>query len=435
MRTRTIAPAARGLRGDVAVPGDKSIAHRGLLLGAVAEGTTVLRGFPGGADNQATMAACRTLGVRIETAGGEVAVHGAGWEGLRAPAAVIDCANSGTTMRLLAGVLAGRPFTSRLDGDASLRRRPMRRVIEPLARMGASIASAGGEGRPPLLVTGRPLHGVAHVLPIASAQVKSALLLAGLQATGTTSVEEPGPSRDHTERLLGAFGGGVRRSGLRATVIGPRTLRAATVDLPGDFSSAAFLIVAALIVPGSEVRIRGVGLNPTRTGLLDVLAAMGAELEIEAEGGDAGAEPRGTVVARSAALAGTRVGGELLLRAIDEFPILCVAAACARGRTELADAAELRVKESDRIAAMAALLRALGGRVEERPDGLVIEGGYGLGGGRVDAAGDHRVAMAAAVAAVASRDGVTIAGADAADVSFPGFYARLAELAGRVEPA
>jgi 3-phosphoshikimate 1-carboxyvinyltransferase len=324
-------------------------------------------------------------------------------------------------MRLLAGVLAGRPFVSRLDGDPSLRRRPMRRVIEPLARMGAAIVAEGGDGRAPLRIDGRRLHGATHVLAVASAQVKSALLLAGLQAEGATRVEEPARSRDHTERLLPCFGASVERAGHALVVRGPQALTATTIALPGDFSAAAFLIVAALLVPGSELRLADVGVNPTRTGLLDVLAAMGARIEHE-PAGDADAEPRAALVVRSAELRAVRIGGELLLRAIDEFPILCVAAARAAGRTELRDAAELRVKESDRIATMAAMLRALGVEVEELPDGLAIEGPAELRGATIDPRGDHRIAMAAAVAGLVSRAPVTITGAECADVSFPGFY-------------
>jgi 3-phosphoshikimate 1-carboxyvinyltransferase len=420
----TVAPAPRGLRGSATVPGDKSIAHRVLVLGAVARGTTRLLGFPGGADSLATRDACAALGVDVETRGSEVLLRGGGWEGLRAPAATIDCRNSGTTMRLLAGVLAGRPFASRLDGDASLRRRPMRRVMEPLARMGATIVSEGGDGRAPLAIDGCRLHGAAHVLTVASAQVKSALLLAGLQADGVTSVEEPACSRDHTERLLGAFGAALACEERRVTVRGPQDLHGRTVTLPGDFSSAAFLIVAGVLLPGSELEVRGVGLNPTRTGLLDALASMGASLEVIPDAA-ADAEPRGTVIVRAARLRGATIGGDLLLRAIDEFPILCVAAACASGPTELTGAGELRVKESDRVATMATVLRAFGAEVEERPDGLRVAGGARLRGARVDPHGDHRVAMAAAVAALASEHGATIADAACTDVSFPGFWQTL----------
>jgi 3-phosphoshikimate 1-carboxyvinyltransferase len=331
-------------------------------------------------------------------------------------------------MRLLAGLLAGRPFTSRLDGDQSLRRRPMRRVIEPLTDMGAVIVSEDEAGRAPLRIEGRQLHGAVHTLPVASAQVKSALLLAGLQAMGETRVEEPAASRDHTERLLGDFGATIERGKGWVALCGPQELRDALVDLPGDFSSASFFVVAALLLRGSELRLADVGVNPTRTGLLDALAAMGAAISVEPADVASG-EPRATLLVRTTALHGTRIEGELLLRAIDEFPILCVAAALAEGTTEVRDAAELRVKESDRIATMAEVLRALGARVEELPDGLVIAGPTRLAGARVDPRGDHRIAMAAAVAGLLSEQGVTIVDAECAEVSFPGFYQVLATLA------
>ncbi len=424
MSSVTIAPAAGALRGTVRVPSDKSIAHRALLLGAIARGETVVRGFAGGEDNQATRAAVCALGVVIAERGDELRIQGRGWDGLAAPAGSIDCRNSGTTMRLLAGVLAGRPFTSRLDGDASLRRRPMRRVIEPLARMGGVITSAGGDGRAPLVVAGRRLHGAGHVLEIASAQVKSALVLAGLQAEGETSVSEPARSRDHTERLLAQFGATLARDGRTVRVRGPQELTASEVTLPGDLSSAAFFLVAAQLVPGSVLRLPNIGVNPTRTGVLDVLAAMGAEIAIEEER-DAGGEPHATLVVESRALRATRIAGEDLLRAIDEFPILCIAAAAAEGTTEIRDAGELRVKESDRIATMAATLGALGVQVEELPDGLVIHGPARFRGARVDSHGDHRVAMAAAVAGLAATGDVVIDNAECAEVSFPRFYATL----------
>jgi 3-phosphoshikimate 1-carboxyvinyltransferase len=424
-----VAPARGPLRGTFSVPGDKSIGHRALLLGAIARGTTTIRGFSGGADNQATLGACRALGVSITAEGGDLRVEGGGWERLRAPAATIDCANSGTTMRLLAGVLAGRPFASRLDGDASLRLRPMRRVLQPLGAMGAAITSEGADYRPPLAITGGALRGASHVLPIASAQVKSALLLAGLQAAGTTSVSEPATSRDHTERMLDAFGGRLTHGPQGVTLVGPQELRGAAVDLPGDFSSAAFLVVAALLVPDSELRVTGVGVNPTRTGLLDVLRAMGADVQVTLDPAS-GVEPVGTLTVRGSALRAASIGGELMLRAIDEFPILCIAAARAEGRTELRDAAELRVKESDRVAVMARTLTALGARVEERPDGLVIEGPARLAGATIDSHGDHRIAMSTAVAALVAASPITIEDAASADVSFPGFYDVLAKASG-----
>ena len=425
MSTITVAPAARGLRGSLPVPSDKSIAHRAALFGAIADGTTEIRGFQGGRDNRATLAACRALGVEIREHGDTLTLAGRGFEGLRCATEAIDCENSGTTMRMLAGVLAGRPFASRLTGDASLLRRPMRRIIEPLARMGASIVSEPGDGRAPLHIDGRALHAAGHVLTIASAQVKSAILLAGLQAEGVTSVEEPARSRDHTERMLRAFGVELGVHERTVTLRGPQRLTAEAIVLPGDFSSAAFMIVAALLVTRSDLVVTGVGVNPTRTGLLDALAAMGAAITLEPEDHGA-AEPVGTLRVRHSALTATRIGGELMVRSIDEFPILCIAAARADGTTEIRDAAELRVKESDRIAVMAALLRDLGVTVEELPDGLAISGPAALGGARIDPEGDHRIAMAAAIAGLAGRGGVAIVDAECAEVSYPGFYETLA---------
>jgi 3-phosphoshikimate 1-carboxyvinyltransferase len=388
MTTMTIAPAARGLRGTLAVPSDKSIAHRALLFGAIARGTTTITGFQGGRDNLATLAVCRALGVPIAARGEMVQIDGSGFDGLRAAAGDLDCENSGTTMRLLTGILAGRPFPSRLVGDASLLQRPMRRVIEPLGRMGAVIVSEPGDGRAPLRIEGRTLHAADHRLAVASAQVKSAILLAGLQAAGTTRVSEPAVSRDHSERMLRTFGATVEVADRAVAVPGPQALQATTVALPGDFSSAAFLVVAALLVPGSDLRIRGVGVNPTRTGLLDVLAAMGARIDVECDA-DVGTEPVGALVVRHQPLRATRVAGDLLVRSIDEFPILCIAAASAEGTTEIRDAQELRVKESDRVAVMAQMLRDLGVAVEEFPDGLAITGPVRFQGARIDPRGDR----------------------------------------------
>ncbi len=428
MTSRTVAPATRGLRGRLTVPSDKSIAHRALLFGAIAHGTTTVRGFQGGRDNRATLAVCRALGVAIDECGEELRITGGGFEGLRAAAGDLDCENSGTTMRLLTGVLAGSAFTSRLVGDGSLLRRPMRRVIEPLGRMGAHIVSEPGGGCAPLRIEGRALHGEGHTLPVASAQVKSAIVLAGLQASGLTRVEEPVRSRDHTERMLVDFGASLRSDDRAVELVGPQRLHGAAFDLPGDFSSAAFLLVAATLVPGSELTLTGVGLNPTRTGLLDALTAMGAAIDVVPESG--GAEPVGSLVVRHRPLRAIRIDGDLLVRSIDEFPILCIAAACAEGTTEIRDAAELRVKESDRVAVMAEMLRDLGVAVEELPDGLVVTGPATLAGARVDPRGDHRIAMAAAVAGLAGTAPVVIDDPECAEVSFPGFYATLAKASG-----
>lgn len=399
------------LAGDITVPGDKSVSHRAVMLAALADGTSRIEGFLEGADTRATAAIFAAMGVRIEApALGVRVVHGVGIDGLREPAAPLDCGNAGTGMRLLAGLLAGQRFDSTLVGDASLTRRPMRRVIEPLARMGAAIDS--DDGHAPLRIRGgRHLHGIEYASPVASAQVKSAVLLAGLYAQGETVVREPQPTRDYTEAMLQAFGYAVdARPGVGALRGGGR-LRAADVVVPADFSSAAFFIVAATLVPGSELVLRGVGLDARRTGLLRVLELMGARFEVA---------PTRDILVRSATLQGIEVPVDCVADMIDEFPILCVAAACARGRTVIRGAAELRVKESDRIATMAEGLRALGIVVEETPDGLAIEGGR-LRGGEIDSRGDHRIAMAFAVAGQVAEGEVRIRDVENVGTSFPGF--------------
>jgi 3-phosphoshikimate 1-carboxyvinyltransferase len=371
----------------------------------------------------------------------EVRIAGGGWDGLRPPAEPLDCGNSGTTMRLGAGLLAGRPFAATLIGDDSLSRRPMGRVIEPLRMMGADIRGTTGD-RPPLQVRGGPLRGITYRLPVASAQVKSAILIAGLQADGPTTVIEPQPTRDHTERLLRQFGASVRidpegsgraGAGKRITIQGRQRLQGTPVVLPGDFSSAAFLLVAALLVEGSDLVVRDVGLNPTRTALLDVLREMGADLEAGEVGHSDGREPLGWIRARHSALRGVDVDPALVPRLIDEVPLLCVAAACAEGITRVTGAGELRVKESDRIAVMAAQLQSRGVQVTELPDGLEIRGNGGgtaagrlpLRGGSAESQGDHRIAMALAVAGLVADGGIRIDGAEAAEVSFPGFWDHL----------
>jgi 3-phosphoshikimate 1-carboxyvinyltransferase len=430
-----VSPPPGGLHGTATVPGDKSIAHRALLFGALADGTTTVSGFPGGADVLATLGAVRALGAEVEHDGEEVRVRGHGLRG--SSRAHIDCANSGTTMRLTVGLVAPGERTVTLDGDASLRRRPMERVAEPLRAMGAQVETTAG--RPPVTVHGGPLAGVDLRLPVASAQVKSALLLAGLGASGRTRVHEPVASRDHTERLLAYLGAEVRRGANAgvpwAEVVGGQRLAGRPVSLPGDFSSAAFLLVAALVVPDSDVRVNDVGVNPTRTGLLPILARMGGAVEVHAANEQAG-EPRATLAVRSAVLRGVDVLPAEAPATIDELPIVAVAAALADGETTIAGAGELRVKESDRIAGMEQL-RRLGVAVRATEDGLVIRGSAGrrLSGGSVDAGGDHRIAMAFAVAGLAAEGGVEIAGAECVDVSFPGFFACLAALGARVERA
>lgn len=423
-----VASSSTALTGSIRVPGDKSVSHRAVMLGAIAEGTTRVRGFLEGEDTRATARVFSQLGVRIEApSAGERIVHGVGLHGLRAADTALDCGNAGTGMRLLTGLLAAQSFDSTLIGDESLSKRPMRRVIDPLATMGAHIDSEPG-GLPPLRVRGgQGLHGVDITTPVASAQVKSALLLAGLYAQGETVVREPHPTRDYTERMLAAFGWPIEFAPGFARLGGGHRLTAIDVDVPADFSSAAFFIVAATLIPGSELRIESVGMNPRRTGLLIALRAMGADIR-EENRQEQGGEPVADLVVRHAPLRGIEVPVEIVPDMIDEFPILFVAAACAQGRTVVRGAAELRVKESDRIATMAAGLRALGIEVEETPDGAVIEGGQ-LQGGDVDSYGDHRIAMSFAVAAQLAEGDIRISDVANVATSFPGFVS-LANAAG-----
>jgi len=423
----------RVLRGEVRVPGDKSIAHRALLLGALADGTSVVRGFTGGADVEATLGVVQALGAMARWKDATVEITGRGLElGRDAPVA-LDCANSGTTMRLTAGLVAARAGDVTLDGDASLRRRPMERVAAPLRAMGARIDTH--EGRPPLRVRGGALEAIEYVLPVASAQVKSAVLLAGLRTAGETRIHEPLPTRDHTERMLAAMGGAVTRTAATVTVRGGVALRPLMLTLPADPSSAAFFAVAASLVPGAELVLRDVGLNPTRTGGLDLLERMGAHIErrtVQEEGG----EPRADVVVRAGRLHGIVIAPHEVPGAIDELPVLAIAAALAEGETRLSGAAELRVKESDRLAALAQL-RDVGGDVDITDDGFVIRGtgGRPLRGGRIAAGGDHRIAMAFAVAGLGSEGGIEIDDPDCARVSYPGFFEQLVALGAGVEPA
>jgi 3-phosphoshikimate 1-carboxyvinyltransferase len=417
--------------GEVSVPGDKSISHRAVMFGAIASGTTRIDGFLEGEDCLATMRAVRELGVEVERpAPGEVVVRGAGLRGLKAPSTDLDMGNAGTAMRLFMGLLAAQPFDSVLVGDESLMRRPMERVAKPLREMGARIETS--DGRPPVRITGgAALHGLRYVMPVASAQVKSAVLLAGLYAQGETTVEEPAVTRDHTERMLQSFGCEVRARGGMATVHPPRQLQAARISVPGDFSSAAFFIVAACIGARAPFTIRGVGVNPTRTGLLEMLALMGADLRL-INHRSCGAEPVADIEIRPATLRGVRVPERLVPLAIDEFPAFFIAAACAEGETLVTGAAELRIKESDRIAAMARGLEALGVRNEVLPDGLRVEGGR-IGGGTIDSRGDHRIAMSFAIASLRAEAPLEILDVANVATSFPGF-ARLANSVGlRIE--
>ncbi len=417
--------ASRGtpLQGDLAVPGDKSVSHRAIMLASLADGVSHVEGFLEGEDARATEAIFRRMGVRIDAPGpGRRTIHGVGIDGLRAPDGPLDCGNAGTGMRLLAGLLAGQAFATELVGDASLSKRPMRRVTVPLARMGARIDTGEG-GLPPLRIHGgHVLQGIDLETDIASAQVKSAILLAGLYARGATTVREPHPTRDYTERMLHALGWPIEFSPGFARLEGGHRLQARDILVPADFSSAAFFLVAATLVPGSELRLRRVGMNPRRTGLLHVLRAMGADIR-EERPDEQGGEPVCDLVVRHAPLRGIEVPVEHVADMIDEFPVLFVAAACAEGATAVRGAAELRVKESDRIATMATGLRALGARVDEAPDGATIHGGGQLRGGAVDSHGDHRIAMSFAVAAQRAQGEVRIGDVANVATSFPGFDA------------
>ncbi|MHB1006651.1 MAG: 3-phosphoshikimate 1-carboxyvinyltransferase [Chloroflexota bacterium] len=427
---RTVRPVG-AVRGELRVPGDKSISHRAAIFNAIARGTARVDGFLPGADCLSTLACLRALGVQIEQTpapdGRALALVVHGRPLLSEPGDVLDAGNSGTTMRLLSGLLAGQPLYAVLNGDASLRGRPMARVVGPLRAMGASIAGRRDGTLAPLAIRGGGLHGIAHDLPVASAQVKSALILAGLRAEGETRLREPARSRDHTERMLAAMGVPLAIDRTTVTVGGPSPLTARDVRVPGDLSSAAFWLVAAAIHPRGEVTARGIGVNPTRAGLLEVLAAMGAVVRVENLSESAG-EPVADVTVRAGNLRSVEIAGEIVPRLIDEVPVIAVAAACASGTTVVRDAAELRVKETDRVSTLAAELRKLGVVIEERPDGFAIEGGHPLQGAIVDSHGDHRLAMALAVAGLVADGKTEIRGAEAVDVSYPGFWEDLETL-------
>jgi 3-phosphoshikimate 1-carboxyvinyltransferase len=412
----------------VRVPGDKSISHRALLLGAIAEGPSRVQDFLPAADCQATLHLVRALGIQVEEhTPSTLTVHGRGLHGLQEPEDILSCGRSGTTMRLLAGLLAGQPFLSLLSGDAQLRRRPMGRVVEPLRRMGASVMGRDGGRLPPLAIQGGTLRGIDYTLPVASAQVKSALLLAGLYADGPTTLHVPGPARDHTERSLLAMGAKLDAGAWGVGISPGRPLQPVDIIVPGDFSSVAFLLVAAILVPGSECTIKDVGVNPTRTGLLDVVQAMGAGVTVHDER-IVGGEPVADLFVRSSELRGVEVGGDLVVRMIDEFPVLAVTATQAHGETVVRDAAELRVKETDRIATTVEELRRLGAEIEPRPDGFVVYGPTPLAGSTVHSHGDHRLAMALAVAGLIAKGETVVQGVACIADSFPGFEATLAHL-------
>ncbi|PJL73484.1 3-phosphoshikimate 1-carboxyvinyltransferase [Stenotrophomonas maltophilia] len=416
-----IARKGQPLQGSLTIPGDKSVSHRSVMFAALADGTSHIEGFLEGEDTRATARIFSQLGVRIETPSpSQRVVHGVGIDGLKAPDAPLDCGNAGTGMRLLAGLLAGQSFNCTLIGDESLSSRPMRRVTGPLSQMGARIDTQD-DGTPPLHVHGgQTLHGIDFASPVASAQVKSAVLLAGLYAQGETCVTEPHPTRDYTERMLSAFGVDIAFSPGKARLRGGQRLRATDIVVPADFSSAAFYLVAASIIPGSELRLKQVGLNPRRTGLLHALRLMGADIT-EENPAEQGGEPVADLVVRYAPLKGARIPETLVPDMIDEFPALFVAAAAAEGQTVVSGAAELRVKESDRLAAMASGLRALGMQVDETEDGATLHGGVRLGSGTIESHGDHRIAMAFAIAGQISDGEVRINDIANVATSFPDF--------------
>ncbi len=428
---RSVLPAA-GLAGEVSLPGDKSISHRALIFSALSDGEQRISGLSEGADVQATAAALVALGVPVEL--GDVAVVGPAAGGLQAPSGPLECGNSGTSMRLLAGLLAAQPFTSTLAGDASLCRRPMLRVVAPLRAMGARIDGRDGGRLAPLTICGGELRGIEHHSAVASAQVKTSLLLAGLFAQGRTLIHEPHLSRDHSERMLAACGVEVERFDGGVALHGGQRLQAPeTIAVPGDISAAAFFLVAAALLPGSMLRLRGVGVNPTRTGILDVLAAAGVRIERTGERMQVG-EPVADLTVHGGELQSFSVTGALVPRLIDELPVLAVLASRAEGTSTITGAAELRAKESDRIESTAALLRSLGVAVETRADGMSIEGNGGrpfAGGAEVSAAGDHRIAMSAAVAALVATQPIQIDGTDAVETSFPDFFEQLEQCSER----
>lgn len=449
MKQLTIKPPANKLKGDITVPGDKSISHRAIMLGSIAEGETVIHNFLNSADCIATAECFREMGIDIEprVKGQESSVHiiGKGLYGLKKPEKILDVGNSGTTMRLLSGILAGQDFDTTITGDSSIRKRPMKRIVDPLSKMGASVESQESRGKlvaskvelgqdifPPLKITGRHLHGIKYELPMASAQVKSAILLAGLYTNEETMVVEKTPSRDHTERMLAYFGLPLKRFGNEISIKGGVSFSGREIDVPGDISSVAYFLVAGLLVSGSELLIRNVGLNPTRTGILEVLHHMGADVEVLDEEILSG-EPRGDLEIRkskveSRKLEGIEIKGEIIPRIIDEIPIIAVFATQAEGDTVIKDAKELRAKESDRIKTISEALRLMGAKIDELPDGMIIHGKTKLHGATIDSRGDHRIAMSCAIAGLIAEGETVIQDRECIETSFPGFEGLLENL-------
>ena len=415
------------LKGEIQVPGDKSISHRAVMLGSLAKGTTRITGFLQGADCLSTISCFEKMGVSIENTGDTVLVHGRGMRGLEKPEGVLDCGNSGTTMRLISGILSAQDFDVTLTGDASIQKRPMKRIMDPLSRMGADIESLPGNGCAPLYIQGRPLTGIHYASPVASAQVKSSVLLAGLYADGETAVTEPSLSRDHTERMLGLFGADIASEGTTARITPARELFAADIQVPGDISSAAYFIAAGLIVPGSQILIKNVGINPTRAGILEVCRKMGGDIRMLNRNEGRG-EPTADLLVIHSSLKGTVIEGDIIPTLIDELPVIAAMACFAEGETIIRDASELKVKESNRIAVMAQNLTAMGAQVRETEDGLRILGGRPLHGAVIDSHDDHRIAMTFAVAALCSQGETKIQGRECVNISYPAFYKDLGSL-------
>lgn len=421
MGARRLDKSLSGLKGTVKVPGDKSISHRSVMFGAIANGTTSVTNFLLGEDCLSTIACFRKLGVTIEQTGNQLQIFGNGFDGLKEPVDVLDVGNSGTTIRLLLGILAGRPFHATLIGDESIGRRPMTRVTRPLAMMGADIDGRSSGEFTPLSIRGGNLTGIDYQLPVASAQVKSSILLAGLQAEGTTTVVEPSKSRDHTERMIRRFGGEVEENGLTIRLKGSQSLTASKVEVPGDISSAAFFLAAAAITPNSELFLKDVGLNPTRTGMIDVLKEMGADITVMPKDSD-GFEPSGDIIIKTSNLKGVEIKGDILPRLIDEIPIIALLATQAEGTTVIKDAHELKVKETNRIDTVVGELSKLGASIEATDDGMIIHGKSNLKGGIVSSHGDHRIGMMLAVAALICKEEVFLERDEAISVSYPGFF-------------
>ncbi len=417
-----------GLHGEVTVPGDKSISHRSVMFGSLAKGTTRITGFLQGVDCLSTISCFQKMGVSIENLGGTVLVHGNGLHGLKAPDQVLDCGNSGTTTRLISGILSAQDFSVTLTGDASIQKRPMKRIMEPLRQMGADITSINGNGCAPLAIHGKSLHGIHYPSPVASAQVKSSILLAGLYAEGETSVTEPSLSRNHTELMLKEFGADVRTEGTTAIIRPANELFSQEISVPGDISSAAFFLAAGLMIPNSEILIRNVGINPTRDGMIRVCQAMGGDLTLSPV--QKSGEPVADILVRSGSLHGIDIHGDIIPTLIDELPMIAAMACFAEGDTIIRDAAELKVKESNRIAVMTENLQRMGADVEETEDGMIIHGGKPLHGAVIDSHLDHRIAMTFAITAGLADGETEILGAECVNISYPGFYQDLKKLQG-----